>query len=154
VTIEASLRKRAKQLHLTACLLLLSAVVILLGTYSSLPYFTGLALKSIREAMLASISPTSSLEQMVFSFAIGAVILAFAAIIYSCTLLGRGAYVAIELATQASGLADALCIAGDNLVQLEKYVALLVPATKHFSPAELVSGKDVETLIELLKKLK
>ena len=150
-----SLRRRATRSRVAACLFLLAAVGILLSTYITLPRFAGWSLRSIREAMLTTAcSSLSSLEQMVFALAIGTVVLGLAAVAYGCLLLGRGASLALELAAQSNGLADALCLAGDNADQLERVIALLVPAAKHFSPADLISEKDRDTIIEILKKAK
>ncbi|MFA6290660.1 MAG: hypothetical protein WC637_02700 [Victivallales bacterium] len=93
-------------------------------------------------------------SDMVFSFAIGTIILGLAAVAYGCVLLSRGASIAIELATQSTGLADALCVAGDRVERLEKMISLLVPETKHFSSAEILSEKERELIVELVKKLK
>jgi hypothetical protein len=46
--------------------------------------------------------------------------LALLAIRSACFLLGRTAFVEIELAARFLGLAAAICIAGDNLDHLEK----------------------------------
>ncbi len=44
---------------------------------------------------------------------------------FACFLLGRMAFVEVELAARFSGLADALCVAGNDFEQLKKATNLL-----------------------------
>jgi hypothetical protein len=76
------------------------------------------------------------------------------AICFACFLLGRTAFVEIELAARFGGLADALCIAGENFDQLEKAANFLVPGTKYLSVPEIFSTKDLNSVVELLKELR
>jgi hypothetical protein len=87
-------------------------------------------------------------------YAIGIVALGLLAVCFACFLLGRTAFVEIELATRFGGLADALCIAGEDFAQLEKAVGFLVPGTKYLSVPEIFSTKDLSSVVDILKELR
>jgi hypothetical protein len=80
--------------------------------------------------------------------------MALLAICFACFLLGRTAFVEIELAARFGGFADALCLSGDNFEQLEKAANILMPETKYLSVPEIFSIKDVGSALELLNKVK
>ena len=145
-----------------AILWLSLATIILIGTYVSLP---AIANSTIR--MISSIEPQSSgikpsptqptaesKAPHIELYAIGVLALGVLAICFACFLLGRTAFVDIELAARFGGLADALCISGENLDQLEKAASFLVPGTKYLSVPEIFSTKDLGSALEILKELK
>ena len=85
-------------------------------------------------------------------FAIGTLILGLFVISFACFLLSRSAFVEIELAARYGGLADALCIAGNDFEQLEKAVNLLVPKAKYLSIPEIISPKNLSSLADVIKQ--
>jgi hypothetical protein len=163
MTIEFSLRRRARQSRLLAIIWLGMATFILVATYVSLPHFARQTLYSIGKIDIQSVeaknvptvdSPeTKSLVHMQL-YALGTLALGLLAISFACFLLGRTAFVEIELAARFSGIADALCIAGDNFEQLEKAADLLVPAAKYLSVPDIFSVRDLQSVAEVLKQVK
>jgi hypothetical protein len=163
MTIEHSLRRRATQARCLSILWLSLAVAILIGTYVSLP---SVAAKTIIFAsQLKEASPTSTVAAVVGNlepgrllqaniFSLGTLLLGLSAVSFACFLLGRSAYVEIEIAARCIGLADALCIAGDDFERLQKAADLFVPKAKYFSTPEMFSPKDRESFVEILKLLR
>jgi hypothetical protein len=141
---------------------LILATVILVGTYVSLPLIANSTLVTAKNVEPKSSAVTSGTSQATLDsrmphselYTLGILTLALLAICFACFLLGRTAFVEIELAARFAGLADALCIAGDNFDQLEKTAALLMPETKYLSVPEIFSIKDVGSALELLNKVK
>jgi len=163
MTIEHSLRRRATQARCLSILWLSLAVAILIGTYASLPSVaakTAICVSQLKESSLAptgrpEVVPAETgriLQANVFSF--GTLLLGLSAVSFACFLLGRSAYVEIEIAARCIGLADALCIAGDDFERLQKAVDLFVPKAKYFSTPEMFSPKDRESFVEILKLLR
>jgi hypothetical protein len=102
----------------------------------------------------AAVQPTAdSKASHIELYALGVVTLALLAICLAF-LLGRTAFVEIELPARFGGFADALCIAGDNFEQLEKAANLLMPETKYLSVPEVFSIKDLGSVLEVLKQLR
>jgi len=58
-----------------------------------------------------------------------------AAIGFACYLLSRSALIELGTAARLSGLADALCISGDEIKQFEKAAAVLVPKPDGANPS-------------------
>jgi hypothetical protein len=85
-------------------------------------------------------------------YAIGIVGLGLLAVCFACFLLGRTAFVEIELAARFGGLADALCLAGEDFGQPEKAASFLVPGTKYLSVPEIFSTKDLSSVVDILKR--
>ena len=163
MTIEFSLRRRARQARLLAILWLGLATFILVATYVSLPLFARETLYSIsriegQSAETKSIPTVDAAETKSFFhmqlYALGTLALGLLAICFACFLLGRTAFVEIELSARFSGIADALCISGDNLAQLEKAANLLVPTAKYLSVPEIFSVRDIRSLADIMKQLK
>lgn len=163
MTIEHSLRRRATQARCLSIIWLSLAVAILIGTYVSLP--TVAAKTIVFVSQLKEASPTSTvavatgnlepgriLQANIFS--LGTLLLGLSAVSFACFLLGRSAYVEIEIAARCIGLADALCIAGDDFERLQKAADLFVPKAKYFSTPEMFSPKDRESFVEILKLLR
>ena len=87
-------------------------------------------------------------------YAIGILSLSLLAIFFACFLLGRAAFVEIELSARFAAFADALCIAGDNFERVEKAANLMLPGTKYLSVPEIFSTKDLDSLVEVIKAIK
>ncbi len=162
MTIEFSLRQRAKRARYMAVFWLTLATLILVGTYISLPLIANNTLNAIHDTgMESSGSKTSPAQPAVATqashfelYSVGVLALSLLAVCFACFLLGRTAFVEIELAARFVGLADALCIAGENLDQLEKAANLLVPGTKYLSVPEIFSTKDLSSVVQILKELR
>ena len=79
-------------------------------------------------------------------------VLGLFAIAFACFLLGRIAFIEIELAARFNGLADAMCIAVNDFGQLEKALTLLVPKAKYLSVPEMISPKNLSSLADVIKQ--
>lgn len=154
MTIEFSLRRRAAQSRCFAAVWLSLSVIILVGTYISLPLVANKTLSSIVQIEGRSSETNSGgpVDAHVQFLAIATLVLAVFAISFACFLLCRSAFVEIELAARFNGLADALCIAGNDFGQLEKAANLLVPKAKYRSVPEIFSAKDLSLLVDFLKE--
>jgi hypothetical protein len=87
-------------------------------------------------------------------YAIGVLTLSLLAICFACFLLGRAAFVEIELSARFAAFADALCLAGEDFERLEKAANLMLPGTKYLSVPEIFSTKDLGSLLDVIKALK
>jgi len=162
MTLEFSLRRRAQNARYMAALWLTFATIILVGTYVSLPLVADRALGTIHamdlesSAQKSAITPSSPDPKSphIEFYAIGVLSLSLLAICFACFLLGRAAFVEIELSARFAAFADALCLAGDNFGQLEKAANLMLPGTKYLSVPEIFSTKDLGSLVEVIKALK
>lgn len=140
------------------------AIVILVGSYTSLPYVADITLSSLSKIDGATQGTITSVKDdvkeskspifQVHLFALVTLILGLSVILFACYLLGRSAFIEIELAARFSGLADALCIAGNDFGQLEKAAAILVPQPKFLSVPKTFSVGDLKPLTDVLKQLK
>jgi len=135
----------------------------LVATYFSLPVVADKILSSISKIELQTMgakstpAPDSADAKAFFRvqlFAMGTLALGLFAISFACFLLGRSAFVEMELAARFGGFADALCIAGDNFEQLEKAANLLMPSTKYLSVPEIFSTNDLKSVVDVLKELR
>jgi hypothetical protein len=81
---------------------------------------------------------------------VGLFALAALFVCYGTYLLGRSAMLELERSAFFNGLADAVCIAGDDFVQLEKAVALFVPRSRHVRQSDILSMKEVKALLQVL----
>jgi len=164
MTIEFSLRRRASHSRCLGILWLSLAIIILISTYTSLPFLVDKTLSSVRKLDGATERTNSKAtgeaketkkpflqEQL---FAMTTLILGTAIVSFACYLLGRSAFIEIELAARFSGLADALCIAGNDFTQLEKAATILVPKPKFLSVPDSFSAKDLKPLVDFLKQLR
>jgi hypothetical protein len=161
MTIEFSLRRRATQARILAALWLSLATVILIATYISLPIIAGETLDTVSkvrsEASLSESGTSVGESQTKASgqwYALGTLALGLFSVSFACFLLGRSAFVEIELAARCSGFADALCIAGENFEQLEKAANILMPSTKYLSVPEIFSTNDLQSLVNILKQIR
>lgn len=155
MTIEHSLRQRATQSRYLALLWLSLAIVILVGTYISIPVIAGNALVSVSTSLLANNSEiTAPMERRVFYCAIGMLVFGLSAISFVCFLLGRNAFLELEAAERLNGLADALCIADGSLESFKKAADLFVPKSKYFAIPDALSQKDRDAFVEILKVLR
>jgi hypothetical protein len=135
------------------------ATIVLVGTYISLPLVANRTLRAVHtmevESRTSTTQPTVDAKPAhVELYAIGVLALSLLTVCFACFLLGRTAFVEIELAARFAAFADALCLAGDNFDQLEKAVNLLVPGTKYLSVPEIFSVKDLSPVIDALKELR
>jgi len=163
MTIEYSLRLRAKQARWLATIWLVLTASVLVGTYASLPFIANTTLNAFGkiepQATERKTGPTTDAVENKGAFpaqlyAFGTLALGLSAVGFACFLLGRAAFVEMELAARFSGFADALCIAGDNFEQLEKAANLLMPGTKYLSVPDMFSTKDLAPIVEMLKQLR
>lgn len=135
--------------------------LILVGTYISLPTIAGKTLDTV-----SKVSSTASISDSTGAtgerdaktagqwYALGTLALGLFAISFACFLLGRSAFVEIEIAARCSGFADALCISGEDFAQLEKAATMLMPSTKYLSVPEIFSTNDLKSVVDVLKQLK
>jgi hypothetical protein len=123
MTLEFSLRRRAQRARYMAVFWLALATLILVGTYISLPFVANRTLSAIHamemESRASTVQPTAD-PKTPHIYAIGVLALSLVTVGFACFLLGRTAFVEIELAARFAAFADALCLAGDNFDQLEK----------------------------------
>lgn len=155
MTIEFSLRRRATQARCLAFLWVSLTVVILIGTYFTIPFVATKALISVGACLHSNSSAvTSPVEGPTLYCAMGMLVFGLSAIAFACILLGRSALIELELAARSNGLADALCITDGNFEALEKTANILVPKEKYFVASGLISRKDRESFIEILKLLR
>ena len=157
MTIEFSLRRRATRSRYMATLCLALATAILIGTYISLPIIASNTLSAVKSleaqpsgAKATSQAPLENNATRIEVYAVSVLTLGLLPVGFACFLLGRSAFVEIELAARFSGFADALCIAGENFDQLEKAANLLVPRTKYLSATKIFSPKDLKPILEVL----
>jgi hypothetical protein len=161
MTIEFSLRRRARLARYMAMFWLTFATVILVGTYVSLPLVANRALGTIHTMDMESSASRPTTQPLLDTkaphielYAIGVLTLSLLAICFACFLLGRAAFVEIELSARFAAFADALCIAGDNFEHLEKAANLMVPGTKYLSVPEIFSTKHLDSLMDFIKAIK
>lgn len=155
MTIELSLRRRAAQSRCLSILWLGLAVVILIGTYISIPAIAGKTLAVVNANLKVNGEGiTSPIEDPAFYCATGMLIFGLAAVSFACILLGRGAMYELESAARLSGLADTLCVVDGNWDNLEKAAALLVPRGRYFTVPGILSKKDYAPFVEVLKLMR
>ena len=155
MTIELSLRRCATRSHYLAILWLSLAIILLVGAYISIPSIAGRTLVSINESLHTNgTGITTPIENQTFYYASGIIVLGLAVISFACFLLGRSAFFEFEMAARSNGLADALCITDGNMDVFEKAVTLLVPKGKYADISDVLSQKDRESFVEILKLLR
>jgi beta-lactamase regulating signal transducer with metallopeptidase domain len=161
MTIEFSLRTRAKRARYMAAFWLAVTTLILLGTYVSLPFVANRTLSAVHADAESSElnapitrSAVDSRTPRIELYTIGVLALGLLAVCFACFLLGRAAFVEIELAARFAAFADALCLAGENFDQLERAANLLLPGSKYLSVPEIFSTKDLDSVADLLKALR
>jgi hypothetical protein len=152
MTIEHSLRRRAAKARVFAVLCLTIAVIVLVGTYLSLPAIAGQTLNAISK--IEGASPTGNGESgfanpHVFTL----LTLGLGVIAISCAsfLLGRYAMAELASAGRLGGIADALCVSGNEFAQFEKAAAVFVPKLQ---AASKLTAEDVKEFAELAKKIR
>src|SRR5882672_5842149 len=109
MTIEFSLRRRARQARCLAVVWLSLASAILVVTYITLPLIADKTLGSISKVEIAAAGFKSGAiahdtDPQIFThiqfYALGTLVLGLFAISFACFLLGRSAFVEIELAAR------------------------------------------------------
>lgn len=155
MTLEFSLRRRATRSRYLALLWLSVAIIVLVGTYVSIPFVASRALLSVSASIHSNNTATTSpSEGQALYFAMGMLLFGLSAIALACYFLGRNALIELEMAARSNGLADALCIAGGNMDTLEKASSLLVPRGRYSENSDALSKKERESMIELIKLLR
>jgi hypothetical protein len=162
MTLEFSLRRRARLARYLAAGWLILATLILVGTYLSLPPAANHTANAFRNSaaeqtvmpLVGAQSHSEAGGQHIEFYVIGTLTLCVLTISFACFLLGRAAFVEIELSARFSALADALCVAGDDFDRLEKSANLMLPGTKYLSVPEIFSTQDLDSLVEVIKAVK
>jgi len=150
MTIEYSLRRRAIHARRLAAVWMGIAVIILISTYASLPFIINKALIIIRTVEGQDPIDNGAADIHMQYFILSIATIELMAVAFACYLLGRSAIIEIELSVRFNGLADALCLSGNNWEQFEKATLLMVPKTKHLTSKDF-SPKDYKWLIDILK---
>jgi hypothetical protein len=134
---------------------LLLAVAILIGTYLSIPVIENKTL-TILESHLDTHNSVlvPVLDKSGTGVLITITVLSSLAIGFACFFLSRTAFIDFEFAAKFLGLADAICIAGGKLEDLEKASQLFVPKSRSFGMSDMIPKKDRETFMELVKCLR
>lgn len=139
------------------------ALVVLGVVYSSLPFIVGKTLRVLAtpehvsgpaakfDKELANDFTPSNYKQII---AVVSLVFGFGVVSYAAYLLGRCAQVEYAAASHFGGLADALCIAGEDLQRFEKAAAILVPKFAALSDSTLFSTKEIQSIGEVFKQLK
>ena len=138
------------------------ATLILVGTYISLPLIANRTARAFQAVETKTSGPGASITLASPGgrashpelYAIGVLALGVLPVCFACFLLGRAAFVEIELAARFLAFADALCLAGEDLAQWEKAANLLLPGTKYLSVPEIFSVKDLSSVAEIVKELR
>jgi hypothetical protein len=158
MTLEFSLRRRAQLSRRMAAVWLALATLILVSTYISLPIIANRALNKGHvlesEPASAGIRLGEPKNEHLELYAIGVLSLSLLAICFACFLIGRAAFVEIELSARFSAFADALCLAGDDFEKLDKAANLMLPGTKYLSVPEIFSTKDLDSIVNVIKAVK
>lgn len=138
------------------------ATLLLVGTYISLPLIANRTVRAFQAMETETPGPGASItlaspagrSSHLELYAIGVSALSVLAVCFACFLLGRAAFVEIELAARFLAIADALCLAGGDFAQLEKAANLLMPGTKYLSVPEIFSLKDFSSVADIVKELR
>ena len=164
MTLEFSLRHRARRAKGYAAIWLAIAVAILVGTYFSLPSLTAKTLEAtsrfeVSTSNSARLTNQTSVEagqsaNSLYVLPLTVLLAELGAVFIGCFLLCRMASIENETAVRLNSIADALCLSGDDFVRFEKSVALLVPKTRFFAVSEFSSKKDLQEVLEMARKLR
>lgn len=139
------------------------ATVILVGAYISLPLVASKTLNAISSVDDAAQTLSNSkdipqqLKDKIFRvqcFAGITLILGLSMVSFACYLLGKSAFVEMEIACRYNGLADALCLVDKEFAQFEKAAAILVPKARHLTGSEMFSAKDLKVLADVIKTVR
>ena len=141
MTIEVSLRRRARKARWLAVVWLVLAVASAIGACFALPLWARIA---------ASLATSNHDSVLSVSF----LLMGFIIILIVCYMLARSAFVEIELAARFNGLADALCISGNDFGQFEKAATVFVPKPKYLSAEGKFSSKEIQAIADVLKQLR
>ncbi|MEJ0089080.1 MAG: hypothetical protein WDM80_04920 [Limisphaerales bacterium] len=156
MTIEFSLRQRAHQARWNAITWLILSVTILIGSYLSLPSIAGRTLNYVNQVESPGAgnfdlaSPTSEKATFIHlhTFALIILVLCVAVISLASYLLARTAFIEFDSAARFIGLADAICVSGEDIEDLQAAASLFVPTTKSFPE---ISEKSLKALLEAAK---
>jgi hypothetical protein len=161
MTLEYSLRRRSVHARVMAFVWLSLACLVLGAAAGSLPW---LAQKTWENALAVEISPLNVKSDLPAGPASGEqrpivwsvlIALEMSLLGSACYVFARAGFSEVDLAARYNGLADALCVAGDDLGRLEQAAAILVPKASGLKTgAAAFSAKDVQSLAELVKPFK
>lgn len=153
--LESSLRSRASRAKYSSAVCLSLSVVTLIFAYISLPWFIDKALFSIVsfEIDVSTVTIATSNDLYIRVFSIAVLFVGIAAIAFACYLLSRFAFIQLELSVRFNGLADALCICGNDLALFDKASIIFAPKTKYVS--DVFTSKYITQIAsEVLKQAK
>lgn len=150
--IETHLRKRARWSRVSFCFWMASSAGFLLLVFLKAPQITD---STIRATLYAA-------DQWHFHgkhfdpqlVCLSALAIGLVSACMASYLLARTGLIELERSMLYSGLADALCIAGSSMAELEKAVAIFVPRTIKGKALDGLGVKGAQEVIELLKKLR
>ncbi len=164
MTIELSLRRRSTQARVFAIVWLTIAAALLVGTYVSLPFVAGKTLDSVeqieRRGVANAPSPgvgapvETNKSTTLQAFALTTLVLGVLAASLAGYLVGKAGFMELERAGKLSGLADALCLAGNDFGQFEKAATILMLKSKFASGSSSISQDDIKSLLEVLRRLR
>lgn len=153
MTIEHSLRRRAFQAKGFGVLWICTATLIFVIAFLWSPFLLKETILVFAEhGSLQLPIPASDSAVLPPDYIAGIGLFAVAALLvcYGTYLLGRSAMLELERSAFFNGLADAVCIAGNDFVQLEKAIALFVPSSRHLRQTDILSMKEVKALLQVL----
>jgi hypothetical protein len=163
MTIEFSLRRRAARSRRLAVLWLALTAAILVGTYVSLPHLAIDLLTSItRIEQPSSKSNIGSQDTaavpkrpMVSAHVFTLTTLGFgvSAVAFACYLLSRSALIEVDAAARLNGLADAICVAANEIKNFERASTILVPKPEP-RDVSILSANDLKLIADTVKQLK
>ena len=152
MTIERALRTRAKQARRTALVCSCAAISILIAVYGLMPAFierTFDAIVRISETIKLPVGGALNVQSMtIITIGMGVSLAALASY-----LLAKAASSEKGFATRCSGLADALCLAGNDLVALEKVAPLFLSVCNRNTNTGGLPVKDIKAILDLRKEL-
>jgi hypothetical protein len=170
MTVETSLRKRARRSRLFAAFYALSAVTCIgLGMW----FIYKVAKEGIhleRTIATLKIGPTSDIDSTPSStdkqnpetnqslatqtLLLASSVMIFLTACFAAFFLLRVAYQESYLCLRYDALADALCLSGNSLDALEKAASILVPRDGHFVRSDVVSSREVKVFMDIVKSMK
>jgi hypothetical protein len=148
MTIELSLRQRARTAHRIAMIMMGLAVVTLLTTFGILT--VGSDLVTVAKPSLSTTAQTVSLSEI--SIRSAQAILGLIAAGAAAFVLSRAAFIELEISARMNGVADALCLAGSDSNELERLAGILVPKSKYFSLSSPEISKELGSILDIARK--
>jgi len=150
--IETHLRKRAKMARVFFCLWMTASAGFLLLVFLQVPEITDRTVRATLYAADQWHPPSKDFDPQFVC--LSALTIGLVAICTGSYLLARTALKALDRSILYSGLADALCIAGDSMAELEKAVAIFVPRAVKSKALDVFPLKEAQEIVEILKKFR